>query len=144
MPRPADLNDAASRRLIEVAAGILRDSEGRVLITERLGDTPFAGLWEFPGGKIHDGESAATALCRELEEEIGVVALRLRPFLCLEHEYPDRRVAIEFFLVEAWRNTPAGRDGQALDWCFPERIEPGRLLPADGPVLDALRANSDS
>lgn len=113
-----------------------------MLITERLGDRSFAGLWEFPGGKIRDGETARSALLRELREEIGVEVQRCESFLTLQHEYPDRHVAIEFFLVEEWRNEPSGREGQALRWCLPTRIDAERVLPADGPVLDALRARS--
>ncbi len=55
-----------------VAAGILRDADGRILITERLCDGPFDGLWEFPGGKIGDDETALEALARELAEELGI------------------------------------------------------------------------
>jgi 8-oxo-dGTP diphosphatase len=128
------------RRYLDVVAGILCDDEGRVLITERLGDTPFAGLWEFPGGKIQDGESALGALHRELREEIGVDVGHCEHYLNLRHEYIDRQVVIDFFMVREWRNEPLGCEGQRLRWCLPQHIEADQLLPADGPVLEALRA----
>ena len=70
-----------------VAAGILCDAEGRVLIAERLGGGPFQGLWEFPGGKISDGESALEALSRELAEELGIEVVACASFMRLRHEY---------------------------------------------------------
>ena len=122
-----------------VAAGILRDSDGRVLVTERIGDHSFAGLWEFPGGKIEDGEESISALGRELGEELGIEIVDQSLFMSLDHEYADRSVSIDFYLIEKWRNTPEGRDGQALMWILPEELAEEFLLPADAPVIEALR-----
>jgi 8-oxo-dGTP diphosphatase len=122
-----------------VAAGILRDSAGRVLITERLCDGPFDGLWEFPGGKIADGERAADALRRELAEELGIDVVASEPYLDLHHKYPDRAVYLEFFLVTAWTGEPTGLEGQGLRWVSPPDLDPKMLLPADAPVVEALQ-----
>ena len=59
--------------------------------------------------------------------------------MSLEHDYPDRCVSIDFYLIEDWRNTPEGRDGQALKWIRPDELSEDLLLPADGPVIKALR-----
>jgi 8-oxo-dGTP diphosphatase len=133
VPRPTQL------ARIRVAAGILRDSNGRVLIAQRTGDHAFAGFWEFPGGKIKRGEDPVTALRREFGEELGIEVLGQTPFMRLAHDYADRSVCIDFYLIDAWANTPEGRDGQALRWVRPDRIAGESLLPADGPVLEALR-----
>jgi 8-oxo-dGTP diphosphatase len=125
---------------LHVAAGILRDSSGRILITERLCDGPFDGLWEFPGGKIADGETSIQALIRELAEELGIAVAMSQPFMELHHEYPDRIVDIEFFVVTSWSGTPAGLEGQGLRWVLPSDLDPDILLPADVPVLEALQA----
>jgi 8-oxo-dGTP diphosphatase len=126
-----------------VAAGILRDTSGRVLITERLCDGPFNGLWEFPGGKIADGEDPAEALQRELLEELGIEVSEAAAYMRLHHEYPDRTVDLEFFLVTVWRGEPSGLEGQGVRWIYPDKIEAGVLLPADEPVVAALQAISD-
>ncbi len=136
MPRQADLT---ARKHFDVSAGILRDGDGRVLITERLGGGPFHGMWEFPGGKIGDGEHARDALRRELVEELGIEVGAVRSFMKLYHEYPDRTVSIEFFLVESWRNEPAGLEGQRLEWVDAQDLDAARLLPADLPVVEALK-----
>lgn len=122
-----------------VVAGILRDRDGRVLITERIGDHAFVGLWEFPGGKIKDGEESLSALKRELGEELGIEVLTQTLFMNLEHNYPDRLVSIDFYLINTWTNVPKGMDGQVLKWLRPDAIEEELLLPADGPVVQALR-----
>ena len=123
-----------------VAAGILRDTVGRVLITERLGDGLYKGLWEFPGGKINDGETPPTALRRELREELGIEATAIQPFMQLSHEYPDRTVDLEFFLVTDWQGEPAGLENQGLRWTSIAELREDELLPADAPVVAALNA----
>ncbi len=122
-----------------VAAGILCDSKGRVLIAERLGGGPFNGLWEFPGGKIGPGESAERALSRELAEELGIEVTESSSFMNLRHEYDDRIVSIEFFIVSRWNCNPVGREGQELRWVPSEFLDAAELLPADVPVVTALQ-----
>jgi 8-oxo-dGTP diphosphatase len=122
-----------------VAAGILCDAEGRVLIAERLGGGPFRGMWEFPGGKIGEGESSVDALSRELAEELGIEVTRCATFMNLRHEYDDRVVTIEFFIVSDWISEPVGREGQALRWVPRGQLDADELLPADVPVVEALR-----
>ena len=123
----------------DVAAGILCDNAGRVLITERLCTGAFNGLWEFPGGKINAGETAQAALVRELAEEIGIEATQYSSFMRLRHEYEDRIVTIEFFIVSDWNRDPAGCEGQALRWVLRDALDAVDLLPADVPVIEALK-----
>ena len=122
-----------------VAAGILCDAEGRVLIAERVGGGPFQGLWEFPGGKIGADETALEALLRELAEELGIEVTACATFMNLRHEYDDRIVTIEFFLVSDWASEPVGREGQELRWVPREQLDADELLPADVPVIEALK-----
>ena len=122
-----------------VAAGILRDAAGRILITERLCDGPFNGLWEFPGGKIVAGETPFQALKRELVEELGVEIIEGTLFMNLRHEYPDRNVRLEFFEVNGWIGEPQGLEGQQIRWVAPTELDPAVLLPADAPVIERLR-----
>ncbi|MGI9222595.1 MAG: 8-oxo-dGTP diphosphatase MutT [Woeseiaceae bacterium] len=134
MPRQTQL-------AIHVAAGILQNDAGEVLLAERLGDGPFRGLWEFPGGKVNDGESAQAALQRELREELGIDVTTSKFFLRLTHQYDDRTVDLEFFKVSKWRGEPAGLEGQQLRWAAVADMNAAELLPADAPLLDALREN---
>ncbi len=115
-----------------------------MLITERLGDSPFAGLWEFPGGKISPEETATSALARELYEELGITVEECEHFMSVDHCYSDRSVVIEFYLVTGWQSVPAGLEGQAIRWIEPELLQSDELLPADVPVLKALRASTQA
>lgn len=122
-----------------VAAGVLCDPAGRVLIAERLDDGPFRGLWEFPGGKIAAGETSVEALARELAEELGIEVITCSSFMNLRHEYDDRVVSIEFFIVSEWNSDPVGREGQELRWVPAHALDARELLPADIPVIEALQ-----
>ncbi|MDJ0907805.1 MAG: 8-oxo-dGTP diphosphatase MutT [Woeseiaceae bacterium] len=124
----------------DVVAGILLDGDGRVLITERVGDGPFHGLWEFPGGKINGDESLEAALRRELSEELGVDTIASAHFMKLDHTYPDRHVSIDFYLVTEWMNEPAALEGQRMRWVSIGELDADILLPADLPVVEALKA----
>ena len=132
MPRQAQL-------VLHVAAGVLQNPAGEVLISERLSDGPFNGLWEFPGGKIDPGESPEHALQRELCEELGIEVTGSEPFMNLSHEYADRTVNLEFFLVTAWQGEPQGIEGQRIRWVKIEELDAEELLPADAPLVGALR-----
>jgi len=99
-------------------------------------------FWEFPGGKLGGGETAEDALCRELAEELGIAIQAFDHFCSLEHDYPEIRVAIDFFLVRQWQGTPSGIEGQSLQWLKPSELAAELLLPADAPILGALIRNA--
>lgn len=128
---------------VRVVAGILENVTGQVLLTERLGDSAFAGLWEFPGGKISDGETSESALRRELMEELGIAIREFEYFMHVEHSYADRRVSIDFFIVSSWLSMPTGMEGQGIRWSGLDSLDPANLLPADAPVLSALRQRAE-
>lgn len=141
MPRAPQLT---ARPRIEVVAGILRDAGGRVLIAQRRPGQHGAGCWEFPGGKRAPGEAATVALGRELDEELGIRVDAAESFLALEHDYPDRRVVLEFFLVTRFRGEPVAREGQPLRWVAVGELAGAGLLPADEPVVAALVARDEA
>ena len=128
----------SERTIVRVAAAILHRGDGKVLMAQRLPGTPYAGFWEFPGGKLEPGESAHDALLRELDEELGIVVTRAAPWLTQRYAYPHAHVELDFFRVFEWQGDPHGRDGQAIAWQDPARIEVAPLLPANAKVLRAL------
>ena len=138
MSREAGLNQLLTR--LHVAAGVLLDQSGQVLITDRQRATSMREYWEFPGGKLLPGESAEDALHRELMEELDVTVTNLEHFHRLEHAYPDCHVTLEFFLVDGWTGTPTGAEGQQLSWVSISGLDASLLLPADVPLIDALKA----
>ena len=126
-----------TRKVVEVAAGVLLRADGRFLLGQRGGDTVYAGYWEFPGGKVEPGETPAQALCRELDEELGIRVRHLRPWLLREHVYEHAHVRLYFFEVSAWDGEIRDHVHSALDWVLPgQSCAP--MLPANGPILKAL------
>ncbi|MGB6008678.1 Nudix family hydrolase [Castellaniella sp.] len=135
---------------VRVAAGLILDSRGRLLLGQRPEGKAWPGWWEFPGGKIEAGETVEQALVRELDEELGIRATRVYPWVVHVHEYPKSIVELAFCQVTAWEGEPHGRENQALDWVDPwdirldESEHPigpggGSLLPAAAPPLRWLR-----
>ena len=138
MSRPAELT--TPKPIIRVAAGILIDELGRVLITQRPEGKHLAGWWEFPGGKINESETAGEALTRELDEEIDVAVHATRELLIYTYEYPERFVTLHVYVVESYSGTPIGVEGQALRWEAVDALIDVGLLPADLPIVEALRS----
>ena len=137
MPRQIELTGHTRRT--RVVAGILRNADRQVLITDRSQARSMQDCWEFPGGKVECGESTSAALDRELTEELGIDRLEYEHFRTIEHDYPDLFVTIDFFIVSAWHGTPSGIEGQLLRWVDQDKLDAGLLLPADAPIIAALR-----
>lgn len=122
-----------------VAAGLITDDQGRVLITRRRADQPHPLAWEFPGGKIEPGESPVAALARELDEEIGVAVDVGRIWDVLYHDYGSFEVIM---LVYHCRLGP-GQQAKCLEvkelaWCLPAELGAYDILPADRPLIERL------
>jgi 8-oxo-dGTP diphosphatase len=119
-------------------AAALFDSAGRVLIAQRPAGKALAGRWEFPGGKVAAGESEASALARELREELGIEVIAARPFMRLTHPYEERDVQLSLWIVERFAGEPRSLDAQALKWVAPARLADEDILEADQPFIAAL------
>lgn len=131
------VSDLVAASPIDVAVGILMQANGDVLLACRPEGKPYAGYWEFPGGKVEPGESVLAALTREFAEEIDVQIETAEPWCCVEHVYPHAHVRLHFFISRQWRGEPRSLEGQALAWqgaAF--AVEP--ILPATVPLLEWL------
>jgi 8-oxo-dGTP diphosphatase len=131
---------AGQRRMIHVVAGALFDAAGRVLIAQRPPGKHMAGGWEFPGGKLDEGEDPLTGLRRELREELGIEVHAAERLISYEHAYSDRSVLLDLWLVTRFSGEPQSLDAQALQWVDLGALEHVGLLEADRPMIGALRA----
>lgn len=126
-----------SRPWTEVAAGILLRGDGAMLLSSRPVGKPYAGYWEFPGGKIEAGESVEQALRRELQEELGITIASAQPWKVTEHDYPHALVRLHWCKVFDWQGEFEMREGQRMAWqAWPPTVRP--LLPGAFPVLEML------
>ncbi|MBX9868523.1 MAG: NUDIX domain-containing protein [Burkholderiaceae bacterium] len=121
---------------INVVVGILIKPNGEILLGQRPAGKPYAGYWEFPGGKVELGESLFAALQREFAEELGITVLSAAPWCCVEHVYPHAHVHLHFFISRDWRGTPQSLEGQAFAWQGQVDVSP--MLPATIPLLAFL------
>jgi len=125
-------------RVVEVAAAVLQQSDGSFLLAQRPADKIWAGYWEFPGGKVEAGETAAEALRRELHEELGITVQQAYPWITRIFTYPHATVRLNFFRVTGWTGELQPCEGQQFSWQRFPQISVAPLLPANVSVLRAL------
>jgi len=141
----AEQEPTSPRPVVEVAVGVLIDGAGSVLLGQRPEGKPYAGYWEFPGGKVEDGETLFAALSRELQEEIDVRIDHADEFMVVEHDYPHAYVRLHICLVKSWQGHPSGLENQALGWLNIKDIDQlgiagfDPVLPATLPILEKLK-----
>ena len=132
---------AASLPVITVAAVALIDPDGRVLLAQRPAHKEHGGLWEFPGGKLHPGETPETALIRELKEELGIeVPPRcLAPLTFASHSYATYHLLMPLYACRNWLGEPEPLEGQNLAWVRKDKLASYPMPPADIPLIPILQ-----
>ena len=133
MPVPAEFAD-----YLHVVAAAILDGAGNVFIALRPGHLHQGGLWEFPGGKVESGEDIASALNRELIEEIGIAVIRATPLIRIPYCYPDRKVLLDVWRITAYSGTPHGREGQETRWVPLSELRRYQFPAANRPIVSAL------
>lgn len=130
-----------ARPIVLVVAVALVDVDGRVLIARRPEGKTMEGLWEFPGGKVEDGETPEAALIRELKEELDIDTEQscLAPLTFASHTYDEFHLLMPLYVCRVWQGTPEAREGQELAWVSPRRLRDYPMPPADRPLVAMLR-----
>jgi 8-oxo-dGTP diphosphatase len=131
-----------SAKILLVAACALVDADGRVLIAQRPEGKAMAGLWEFPGGKVEDGERPEQSLIRELKEELGIDVREdcLAPLTFASHRYADFHLLMPLYVCRRWEGTVTAREAPRLAWVKPNRLRDYPMPPADEPLISHLTA----
>ena len=126
--------------ILLVAACALVDADGRVLLAKRPPGKPLAGLWEFPGGKVEEGEAPEDTIIRELGEELAVTVTKpcLAPLTFASHHYPDFHLLMPLFVCRRWQGDPVPREFQELKWVRANRLRDYPMPPADEPLISHL------
>lgn len=126
---------------IKVAAGIIKreiDGRGEILTTQR-GYGAYKDWWEFPGGKIEEGESSEEALVREIQEELGVT-VQVEEFLCsVEYDYPEFHLSMDCFFCHVEDGEIKLLEHEAAKWLSKETLNSVKWLPADIDVLEKIK-----
>ncbi len=124
---------------VQVAAAVIRGVDGRVLLARRPEDKHQGGLWEFPGGKVEEGEPVLAALHRELAEELGIQVIAARPLIQVQHDYADKHVLLDVWEVAAFSGEPHGAEGQPLAWVSAKQLADYEFPAANRPIVAAAR-----
>lgn len=131
---------SGTRKLVLVSACALLDADDRILIAQRPEGKAMAGLWEFPGGKIEKGETAQTALIRELQEELGVTSWEscLAPLTFASHSYEDFDLLMPLFICRKWEGPVVSKENQAIKWVKARDLRNYAMPKADDPLIPSL------
>ncbi|PTQ87600.1 Nudix family hydrolase [Nitrosomonas ureae] len=124
--------------IVEVVAAVILQPDGRFLLAQRPESKVYSGYWEFPGGKVESDESLLYALERELWEELGIHVRYAQPWISRTFTYAHATVRLHFFRVVEWEGKLIPREMQAVSWQMPQEIAVSPILPANGPILQAL------
>lgn len=130
-----------SQKIVLVAACVLVDRDGRVLLAKRPEGRKMSGLWEFPGGKVEEGELPEQALIRELKEELDIDTVEscLAPMTFASHTYDDFHLLMPLFVCRKWEGEIQPQEGQELAWVRPNRLNTFPMPPADEPLVALIR-----
>jgi 8-oxo-dGTP diphosphatase len=127
--------------LLTVVAVALLDADNRILLTQRPEGKPMAGLWEFPGGKVHAGETPEAALIRELHEELGIDirASCVAPLTFASHSYEKFHLLMPLYVCRQWRGKLTAKENQKMAWVRASALRDYPMPPADVPLIAILQ-----
>lgn len=133
--------DEPPRKILLVAACALVDQDGRILLAQRPEGKSLAGLWEFPGGKVEQGETPEETLVRELDEELGITTkiACLAPLTFASHTYETFHLLMPLYVCRRYEGIPHGREGQKVKWVKPQALREYPMPPADEPLIPYLQ-----
>lgn len=132
---------SGGKPILLVAAVALLDADNRVLLSRRPKGKHMAGLWEFPGGKVHDGETPESALIREMKEELAIDTAEscLAPLTFASHDYEDFHLLMPLYVCRKWKGIVTPMEGQELKWVRKQALTDYPMPPADAPLIPILR-----
>lgn len=123
---------------VAVAVGVIERENGDILISKRHQHLHQGGKWEFPGGKIEQGETTLSALTRELSEEVAITVSNATPLLLLEHDYGDKFVVLDIWLVDGFEGVASSNEGQEIKWVAKKELANYQFPEANVPILEKL------
>ena len=125
---------------VAVAVIVHQNDSNKILIAKRPDHVYKGGLWEFPGGKVEQGEHVFEALARELEEELAIFVLQAEPLIKIQHDYPEKSVLLDVWKVTEFSGNAKGNEGQAIDWVSVDKLNEYSFPEANNVIIDELQS----
>jgi 8-oxo-dGTP diphosphatase len=126
------------QKIVHVAVGVIvREQE--YFLTKRLDSAHQGGKWEFPGGKVEKDETVAQALHRELQEEIAIDILSCYPLIEIDHDYGDKKVRLDVYVVDNFQQEPVAQEGQQSGWFTLDELIKLDFPAANAAIVEALK-----
>ncbi|MET4693714.1 Nudix family hydrolase [Endozoicomonas lisbonensis] len=138
MAKKQQSDQKQSDYVVHVAVAVIRGDDGRILVARRPDDKHMGGLWEFPGGKVEPDEDLKEALNRELMEELDITVSTFQPLITIQHQYPEKTVLLDTWLVSGVNGTPKGNEGQEVQWVEADGLTGLDFPPANEPIVNAV------
>ncbi len=127
---------------VHVAVGVITSTDAsqqtQYFLTKRLDNVHQGGKWEFPGGKVEEDETIAQTLARELKEEVGIEVLSCQPLTIIEHDYGDKKVCLEVFIVDNYNGEPSAQEGQQEGWFTLKEFQNLNFPKANKAIIEKL------
>ncbi|QIL88408.1 8-oxo-dGTP diphosphatase MutT [Microbulbifer harenosus] len=131
--------EAGLKKCVHVAVGVIIGGDGRILLAKRPDHLHMGGRWEFPGGKVEDGESIQQAMTRELREELDIGVLAMEKLIEVRHDYGDKQVFLDTWCVTEFSGEARGVEGQALAWVTASDLADYEFPDANQPIVVAVQ-----
>lgn len=128
-----------SQKKVHVAVGVLKSSEGKILLSKRAEHLHQGGLWEFPGGKVEQGEAVFDALVREFQEEVNVTIQQAEPLLTISHDYGDKQVLLDVWLSSEFIGEANSNENQLIEWVLVEDLDRYEFPQANKAIITELK-----
>lgn len=125
--------------MLHVAVAVIKNPQQEVLVALRHPGSHQGGLWEFPGGKVEEGESVFAALQREIQEELDLSISAAFPFVKISHDYDDRRVLLDVWQVTEFSGKAIGREGQRIQWLAAADMQVQDFPAANRRIIDLIK-----
>lgn len=135
--------DLSESKVLHIAVGVIKDSSGQILIALRREHAHQGGLWEFPGGKVEQGESVQQALVRELKEELNISVQNMLPLIQVKHQYSDLKVLLDVWTIQGFSGEAMALEGQKIQWVLPDHLTNFSFPAANYSILNAVRLTDE-